>query len=139
MQREYIALVHGVIRENLGTIDAPIGRSKTDRKKMAVIADGKQAVSHYTVLKRFSQYTLVRVQLVTGRTHQIRVHFAYIKHSVVNDPLYGSGRKHFKQDSQMLHAGYLNLSHPATGERMNFESPLPEYFLTALNELETGR
>ena len=135
MRREYMALVHGVIQENLGTIDAPIGRSKIDRKKMAVLADGKPSISHYTVLERFLQYTLVRVQLMTGRTHQIRVHFAYIQHSVVNDPLYGSGRKHFGQDSQMLHAGFLSLVHPVSGEEMHFTSPLAEYFQVALQEL----
>ncbi|MDD3272280.1 MAG: RluA family pseudouridine synthase, partial [Syntrophomonadaceae bacterium] len=112
IKREYIALVHGIIKENLGTIDAPIGRSKTDRKKMAVIADGRPAVSKYQVLERYHNYSLVKVELLTGRTHQIRVHFAYIKHSVVGDPLYGSGKKHFNLDSQALHAHLLGFVHP---------------------------
>ena len=128
IKREYIALVHGIIKENLGTIDAPIGRSKTDRKKMAVIADGRPAVSKYQVLERYHNYSLVKVELLTGRTHQIRVHFVYIKHSVVGDPLYGSGKKHFNLDSQALHAHLLGFVHPLTGNYLEFTSPLPEYF-----------
>ncbi|MDD2586867.1 MAG: RluA family pseudouridine synthase [Syntrophomonadaceae bacterium] len=135
INREYIALVHGIIKENLGTIDAPIGRNKVDRKKMAVIGGGRAAVSKYMVLERFNNYTLVKVKLLTGRTHQIRVHFAYIKHSVVGDPLYGSGKKHFGLDSQALHAHLLGFSHPASGEYMEFTSPMPEYFADILAEL----
>lgn len=135
IKREYIALVHGLIKENLGTIDAPIGRSKQDRKKMAVVKDGREAVSEYEVLDRFTNYTLVRVKLLTGRTHQIRVHFAYIKHSVVGDPLYGSNRKHFNLDSQALHARLLGFVHPRTGEYMEFESPVPEYLQNIIAEL----
>ena len=93
MERQYIALVHGVISEKLGKIEAPIGRSKTDRKKMAVIKDGKTAISEYQVLERYENYSLVKVKLVTGRTHQIRVHFAYIGYPVVGDPVYGPGKK----------------------------------------------
>jgi 23S rRNA pseudouridine1911/1915/1917 synthase len=128
IKREYIALVHGTIKENLGTIDAPIGRSKNDRKKMAVVADGRPAVSKYQVLERYHNYSLVKVELLTGRTHQIRVHFAYIKHPVVGDPLYGSGKKHFNLDSQALHAHLLGFVHPRTGNYLEFTSPLPEYF-----------
>lgn len=135
IKREYIALVHGTIKENLGTIDAPIGRSKNDRKKMAVIADGRPAVSKYQVLERYHNYTLVRVELLTGRTHQIRVHFAYIKHSVVGDPLYGSGKKHFSLDSQALHAHLLGFNHPRTGKYLEFTSPLPQYFQDILVSL----
>lgn len=135
IKREYIALVHGIIKENLGTIDAPIGRSKTDRKKMAVIADGRPAVSKYQVLERYHNYSLVKVELLTGRTHQIRVHFAYIKHSVVGDPLYGSGKKHFNLDSQALHAHLLGFVHPLTGNYLEFTSPLPEYFQEILVSL----
>lgn len=128
IKRQYIALVHGTIKENLGTIDAPIGRSKNDRKKMAVVADGRSAVSKYQVLERFHNYSLVKVELLTGRTHQIRVHFAYIKHPVVGDPLYGSGKKHFNLDSQALHAHLLGFNHPRTGKYLEFTSPLPQYF-----------
>jgi len=135
IKREYIALVHGTIKENLGTIDAPIGRSKVDRKKMAVIADGRPAVSNYQVLERYHNYTLVKVELLTGRTHQIRVHFAYIKHPVVGDPLYGSGKKHFNMDSQALHAHLLGFNHPRTGKYLEFTSPLPEYFQDILVSL----
>ena len=135
IKREYIALVHGTIKENLGTIDAPIGRSKVDRKKMAVIADGRPAVSNYQVLERYHNYTLVKVELLTGRTHQIRVHFAYIKHPVVGDPLYGSGKKHFNMDSQALHAHLLGFNHPRTGKYLEFTSPLPQYFQDILVSL----
>lgn len=135
IKREYIALVHGTIKENLGTIDAPIGRSKTDRKKMAVVADGRPAVSKYQVLERYHNYSLVKVELLTGRTHQIRVHFAYIKHPVVGDPLYGSGKKHFNLDSQALHARLLGFIHPRTGNYLEFTSPLPEYLQEILVSL----
>ncbi|MBO8159421.1 RluA family pseudouridine synthase [Thermosyntropha sp.] len=135
INREYIALVHGVIKENLGTIEAPIGRSKTDRKKMAVVLDGKPAISHYQVLERFDNYTLVKVKLMTGRTHQIRVHFSHIKHPVVGDPLYGPEKKHLGFDSQALHAYLLGFNHPSTGEYMEFISPLPEYFEKVLEKL----
>lgn len=135
IRREYTALVHGVIKENLGSIDAPIGRSNLDRKKMAVTKDGRSAISNYEVLQRFRNYTLLKVSLQTGRTHQIRVHFSYIKHSVVGDPLYSSAKKHFDLDSQALHAHLLGFNHPRSGEYMEFESPLPEYFNRILAEL----
>ncbi len=136
INREYIALVHGLIKENLGTIDAPIGRSKVDRKKMAVVGNGRPAVSNYQVLQRFDNYTLVKVKLLTGRTHQIRVHFAYIKHSVVGDPLYSSAKKRFNLDSQALHAQRLGFNHPRTGEYLEFTSELPEYFQKIIAGLE---
>ncbi len=136
INREYVALVHGLIKENLGRIDAPIGRSTQDRKKMAVVKDGREAISDYEVLQRFPNYTLVKVKLLTGRTHQIRVHFAYIKHSVVGDPLYGSNRKHFNLDSQALHAQRLGFVHPRSGEYMEFTSPTPEYLQNIILELE---
>ncbi len=136
INREYIALVHGIIKENLGRIDAPIGRSQQDRKKMAVVKDGREAISDYEVLARFPNYTLVKVKLLTGRTHQIRVHFAYIKHSVVGDPLYGSNRKHFNLDTQALHAQLLGFVHPRSGEYMEFRSPTPEYLQNIIAELE---
>ncbi|MEN6351501.1 MAG: RluA family pseudouridine synthase [Syntrophomonas sp.] len=135
IKREYMALVHGTIKENLGTIDAPIGRSKVDRKKMAVVKEGRPAVSNYQVINRFPNYTLVNVRLLTGRTHQIRVHFAYIKHPVVGDQVYGSGKKHFGLESQALHAYLLGFKHPGTGEYMEFSSELPGYFKDILFEL----
>lgn len=135
INREYIALVHGNIKENLGSIDAPIGRSHTDRKKMSVTADGRPAISNYEVMERFGEYTLVKVKLLTGRTHQIRVHFAYIQHPVVGDAVYGSGKKHFGLDSQALHACLLGFIHPRSGEYIEFISPLPNYFECILSEL----
>jgi len=136
INREYIALVHGIIKENLGRIDAPIGRSKQDRKKMAVISEGRAAISDYEVLKRFPAYTLVKVKLLTGRTHQIRVHFSYIKHAVVGDPLYSSARKHFGLESQALHAQLLGFVHPSSGEYMEFTSPIPQYLQDIINQQE---
>ncbi len=136
INREYIALVHGQLKENLGTIDAPIGRSKVDRKKMAVIGNGRPAISNYQVLQRFNNYTLVKVKLLTGRTHQIRVHFAYIKHPVVGDPLYSSAKKHFNLESQALHAQLLGFIHPRSGQYLEFTSEPPEYFKKIIGELE---
>ena len=136
MERQYTALVHGVISEKLGKIEAPIGRSKTDRKKMAVIKEGKTAVSEYQVLERYDNYSLVKVKLVTGRTHQIRVHFAFIGHPVVGDPLYGPGKKRFDLDGQALHASTLGFVHPVTGRPMVFQSPVPQYFDDILNNME---
>ncbi|MGI6413805.1 MAG: RluA family pseudouridine synthase [Syntrophomonadaceae bacterium] len=133
--REYLALVHGLIQESSGTIDAPIERSKTDRKKMTVGKNGKPARSDYTVLERFRGYTLVKVRLFTGRTHQIRVHFAFIKHPVAGDPVYGPGKKALGLDSQALHACLLGFLHPTTGEYMEFKSPLPEYLENILTGL----
>jgi len=135
IKREYQALVHGVIKENLGTIEAPIGRSRVDRKKMAVIADGKPAISRYRVLERYQNYTLVQVSLLTGRTHQIRVHFSYIKHPVVGDTVYGPAKNNLGLVSQALHACVLGFNHPRTGEYMEFSSPLPDEFQQALAKL----
>lgn len=136
IKREYIALVNGIIKDNLGIIDAPIGRSKNDRKKMAVVSDGKQAISEFQVVNRYQDFTLVKVRLQTGRTHQIRVHFTYIKHGVVGDPLYGSGKNRFNLNSQALHACLLGLTHPRSGEYMEFISPMPEYMEEIIKSLE---
>lgn len=136
INRQYTALVHGNIKENLGSIEAPIGRSKTDRKKMAVTADGKPSISRYRVMERFKNYTLVQVTLLTGRTHQIRVHFAYMKHPVVGDPLYGPVKQHLGLDSQALHAHLLGFVHPGTEEYMEFTSPLPQLFQQTLVNLK---
>ena len=139
INREYITLVQGIIKENLGSIEAPIGRSKQDRKKMAVIAGGRPAVSNYQVLERLGNYTLLKVKLLTGRTHQIRVHFAYIKHPVVGDPLYGSGKKQLGLDTQALHAHLLGFKHPSSGEYREFKSELPLYFECILSDLRNKR
>lgn len=134
-QREYVALVHGVIKEDQGTIDAPLGRSKKDRKKQAVVMDGRHAVTHFEVLKRYRHYTLVKCRLETGRTHQIRVHMAYIGHPLAGDPLYGP-RKTLAGPGQYLHAGLLGFKHPRTGQEMTFAAPLPEYFTKMLEHLD---
>ena len=139
INREYLALVHGTIKENLGTIDAPIGRSKVDRKKMAVTGNGRSALTNYEVMERFKDYTLVKVQLLTGRTHQIRVHFAYIGQPVVGDPLYGPSKKHLGLDSQALHAYRLGFIHPSSGEYLEFNSPMPDYFAKILSQLRNKR
>ncbi|NLB52744.1 MAG: RluA family pseudouridine synthase [Syntrophomonadaceae bacterium] len=134
--RQYIALVHGTINEKLGIIEAPIGRSKTDRKKMAVDKNGKEAVSEYQVLNRYQNYSLVKVKLLTGRTHQIRVHFAYIHHPVVGDPLYGPAKKHFDLAGQALHACLLGFIHPSTQEYMEFQSEVPQYMQKIIDDLK---
>ena len=132
--REYVALVHGVIKEDQGTIDAPLGRSLKDRKKQAVVADGRHAVTHFRVLERFHHYTLVACRLETGRTHQIRVHMKYIGHPLAGDPLYGP-RKTLPGNGQYLHARLLGFKHPRTGKQMTFTAPLPEYFSRMLDHL----
>lgn len=133
--RKYIALVWGILPSDTGEIDAPIGRSLRDRKKMAVVAGGKRAVTHFNVLKRFEKATLISVTLETGRTHQIRVHMDYIGHPVVNDPLYG-GRKLIDDTGQCLHAKELGFTHPVTHEYMQFDSELPECFTDILKKFE---
>ena len=133
--RKYVALVWGVIESDSGEIDAPIGRSKNDRKKMAIRADGKEAITHFKVLKRYEKATLIELRLETGRTHQIRVHMNYIGHPVVNDPVYGN-RKLFDETGQCLHAKELGFVHPTTGEYMQFDSELPECFINILKNFE---
>ncbi|MDD6092973.1 MAG: RluA family pseudouridine synthase [bacterium] len=127
--REYIALVDGVINEDTATIDAPIGRDKNDRKKMAVTSENsKDAITHIRVLDRYKDSTLIRCKLETGRTHQIRVHLNYIGHPVVNDPVYGYKKLIDKDFGQMLHAEKLGFVHPTTKEYMEFTAPLPNRF-----------
>ena len=133
--RKYVALIWGVIESDSGEIDAPIGRSKNDRKKMAIRADGKEAITHFKVLKRYEKATLIELRLETGRTHQIRVHMNYIGHPVVNDPVYGN-RKLFDETGQCLHAKELGFVHPTTGEYMQFDSELPECFINILKKFE---
>ena len=136
MAREYIALVRGVIKENSGTIDMPIGRDKKDRQKMAVVKDGKPATTHFQVIERFNDHTLVKCQLVSGRTHQIRVHMSAINHPVEGDPLY-AGKNYDKlyKNGQLLTAYKLKLIHPTTKKEMVFEIELPDYFKEILNSL----
>ncbi len=126
-KRVYIALVEGVILNQTGTIDAPIGRDPRDRKKMAVVGDGKSAITHFTVLERFSSKTLIECVLETGRTHQIRVHLAYIKHPLVGDYIYNS-KSSKAEFGQYLHAKTLGFTHPRTNEWMEFECELPAVF-----------
>ena len=133
--REYLCLVHGNLKEDSGTVDAPIGRHKTDRKRMAVTEDGRRAVTHWHVLERFGTETLLDVRLETGRTHQIRVHMAYIKHPILGDEVYGSPAPKLGLNGQALHGYRLTFSHPRTGETMSFTAPLPDDFITAIVRL----
>ncbi len=133
--REYLCLVHGNLKEDSGTVDAPIGRHKTDRKRMAVTEDGRRAVTHWHVLERFGTETLLDVRLETGRTHQIRVHMAYIGHPLLGDTVYGRKKPEKGLDGQCLHAAQLKLIHPSTGEPMSFSAPLPDWFTDALSRL----
>ena len=138
MARDYIALVRGVIQENNGTIDMPIGRDKNNRQKMAVTKENsKEAITHFKVLQRFSNNTLIECKLVTGRTHQIRVHMSHIGYPVEGDPLYGS-RTYDKlyKDGQLLTAYKLRLIHPTTKKEMEFTIPLPDYFQKIIDELK---
>lgn len=137
--KKYIALVRGVIQEDDATIDMPIGRSTKDRKKMAVTKGGKQAVTHFKVLKRYPKYTLLEVKIDTGRTHQIRVHMAEIGHPVIGDMVYSNGKNDFGIQGQMLHAKSLDFKHPITGKQMHLEAELPQYFKSILEGEEIGR
>ncbi|WP_374110869.1 RluA family pseudouridine synthase [uncultured Veillonella sp.] len=132
-QRTYYALVHGNIVEERGVIKAPIGRHPKDRMKMAVVFENsKDAVTHFKVLERYGNHTLVECQLETGRTHQIRVHFAHIGHPVVNDPFYGYRKMDFPIEGQALHSYSLRVTHPITGKELYFEAPLPADFLASI-------
>lgn len=132
----YIALVRGIIKENEATIDMPIARSNKDRKKMAVSKNGKNAITHFKVLKRYDKYTLVQIKIDTGRTHQIRVHMAEIGHPVVGDLVYSNGKNDFGVEGQMLHSHILQFKHPITGKMMYLEAKIPEYFEKILYELD---
>lgn len=134
-KREYLALVYGQIKEDEGTIDAPLGRNPQDRKKQAVVKGGRHAVTHFKIIKRYDNFTLVKCILETGRTHQIRVHMKYIGHPLVGDPLYGP-RKMIGKNGQFLHAALLGFKHPRTGKEMVFEAPLPENFQKMLDKLD---
>lgn len=138
MTREYYALVEGVIKEDEGTINRPLARHPKERIKIAVVEGGREAITHFSVIERFKENTLVRCILETGRTHQIRVHMAYIGHPLVGDPVYGYKKQKFKLQGQMLHAKVLGFIHPSTKEYIRFESPLPDYFEDVLNKLRVS-
>lgn len=137
-KKYYIALVRGVIKENEATINMPIGRSKKDRKKMAVTKDGKEAITHFRVIKRYDNYTLLEIKIDTGRTHQIRVHLAEIGHPVVGDYIYSNGKNPFGVEGQMLHAKQIEFKHPSTGKQMKIEAPVPDYFNEIIEKLNQG-
>ena len=136
VKKIYIALVRGIVGEDEATIDMPIGRSTKDRKKMAVVKNGKEAVTHFKVLKRYDKYTLLEVKIDTGRTHQIRVHMAEIGHPVVGDMVYSNGKNDFGVEGQMLHAKSLDFRHPITGKQMHLEAELPKYFKNVIEKLD---
>lgn len=128
MTRVYVAVVRGKLKNSVGTIDAPIGRNPKDRKKMGVVANGKRAVTHYKVIKELDDCSIIEVRLETGRTHQIRVHMAYIGHPLLGDNVYSNGKNKYGFVGQALHAKILGFIHPSTGEYMEFSSKLPEEF-----------
>ena len=132
----YTALVRGNIEEDEATINMPIARDERDRKKMATDIDGKEAVTHFTVIKRYYDYTLLKVKIDTGRTHQIRVHMAKIHHPVVGDEVYSNGKNEFNVKGQLLHSTILEFKHPRTGEKLHFEAPLPDEFKRVLDDLD---
>jgi 23S rRNA pseudouridine1911/1915/1917 synthase len=137
VNRRYLALVHGNLKQDAGTVDAPIGRDACSRQKMAVTdRNSRSAVTHFKVLKRFGRYTLLELKLETGRTHQIRVHMKYIGYQVVGDPKYGPSKPHFNLDGQFLHACLLGFAHPRTGKYLEFNAPLPDILVKVLAELE---
>ena len=135
MKREYYALIEGRLKNDRGTIDKSLGRSKKDRLKIGIVEGGKRAVTHYEVIERYNGYTLIKCVLETGRTHQIRVHMASIGFPLVGDPLYGFKRQKFKVEGQVLHAKTLGFIHPRTKKYMEFTTDLPEYFTNILNKL----
>ena len=138
VKKTYIALVRGVIKENEATIDMPIGRSTSDRKKMAVTKNGKNAVTHIKVLKRYDKYTLLEINIETGRTHQIRVHLSHIGYPIIGDSTYSNGKNEFGVEGQCLHAKSLEFKHPITKKEMKLEAPLPKYFQDIIKKLDNN-
>ena len=132
--REYVAIVNGVIHKEGGTVDQPLARHPQDRKKIAIVKDGRHAVTHYEVIERYKYHTLIRVKLETGRTHQIRVHMASIGHPILGDPIYGVKSERVKHEGQALHAQKIGFIHPSTHELMVFESELPDYFMALIKK-----
>ena len=137
VERKYLAIINGVIKHDTGTIDAPIGRDLNNRQKMAVTEiNSKDAITHFTVLERFENNTLIECKLETGRTHQIRVHMASIQHPLLGDDVYGPSKSNFKLQGQALHARVLGFIHPTTKKYVEFEAPLPEYFERIIKKLK---
>lgn len=136
VEKTYIALVRGFVKESEATINMPIGRSTKDRKKMAVTKEGKSAITHFKVIERFGNYTLLEVKIETGRTHQIRVHLTEIGYPIVGDTVYSNGKNEWNIQGQCLHAKSLKFKHPITGKEMFIEAPLPEYFENVISELK---
>ena len=136
VEKTYIALVKGFVKENEATINMPIGRSTKDRKKMAVNKNGKNAVTHFKVIERFRNYTLLEVKIETGRTHQIRVHLSEIGYPIVGDTTYSNGKNEWGIEGQCLHAKSLRFKHPINGKEMFIEAPLPQYFEDVISELK---
>lgn len=136
VKKTYIALVKGIVKENNATINMPIGRSEKDRKKMAVTKKGKEAITHFKVLKRYDKYTLLEINIETGRTHQIRVHLSQIGYPIVGDEVYSKGKNEWNIKGQCLHAKSLDFKHPVTNENMHLEAKIPQYFEKILEELK---
>ena len=135
VEKTYIALVRGIVKENEATINMPIGRSTKDRKKMAVNKNGKNAITHFKVLKRYEKYTLLEIKIETGRTHQIRVHLSHIGYPVVGDYTYSNGKNDFNVEGQMLHSKKIKFKHPKSDKEMELTANLPEYFEEILGKL----
>ena len=133
VKKTYIAIVRGVVKENQATINMPIGRSNKDRKKMAISKNGKEAITHFKVLKRYPEYTVLEVNIETGRTHQIRVHLAQIGYPCIGDETYSSGKNKWGIKGQALHAKSLEFKHPTTGKQMKLEAKLPKYIKKLIN------
>ena len=136
VKKTYIALVKGIVKENNATINMPIGRSEKDRKQMAVTKKGKEAITHFKVLKRYDKYTLLEINIETGRTHQIRVHLSQIGYPIVGDEVYSKGKNEWNIKGQCLHAKSLDFKHPVTNENMHLEAKIPQYFEKILEELK---
>lgn len=137
IKKTYFALVRGIVKESNATINMPIARSKNDRKKMAVDKNGKEAITHFKVLERFDDCTLLEVNIETGRTHQIRVHLSHIGYPIIGDDVYSNGKNRWNVKGQCLHAKSLDFKHPITGKQIHIEAPLPKYFTDILKELES--
>ena len=135
IKKTYIALVRGIVKENNATINMPIARSKKDRKKMDVDKNGKEAITHFTVLNRFTDCTLLEVNIETGRTHQIRVHLSHIGYPIIGDDVYSNGKNKWNIEGQCLHAKSLDFRHPITGKHIHIEAELPEYFRNLIKEI----
>lgn len=139
VEKTYIALVKGIVKENEATINMPIGRSQKDRKKMAVINTGKEAITHFKVIERYDKYTLLEIKIETGRTHQIRVHLSQIGYPIVGDSVYSNGKNEWNIEGQCLHAKSLKFKHPITGKNLKLEAPLPDYFNEVMVKLKNRK